>query len=116
MTVPARQGDLLADGGSCTMVNTLRTGTFTVFKTYDDGNETPVTVLASCTGEGDFVENPLPAAPGDPAVFTYTGFIGDPTCTAVESDVPPVTRRITRIAWTMTRWMAVAPLKTWWRP
>ena len=81
--------DLSADGGSCTMVNTLRTGTFTVNKTYDDDNETPVTVLAICTGEGDFVENPLTAAPGDPAIFIYTGFIGDPTCTAVESYVPP---------------------------
>jgi hypothetical protein len=79
---------LLADGGSCTMVNTLRTGEFTVHKSYSDDNETPVTVTASCTGNGSFDENPLTAAPGDPAVFTYTGFIGDPTCTAVESNVP----------------------------
>ena len=60
----------------------------TVFKTYDDDNETAVTVTVSCTGGGEYAENPLPAAPGDPAIFTYSGYTGDPICTAVESDVP----------------------------
>jgi hypothetical protein len=81
-------GGLLADGGSCTMVNTVRTGIFTVHKSYDDANTTPVMIFASCTGGGSFDQNPLPAAPGDPAVFTYTGFAGDPTCSAVETGAP----------------------------
>ncbi len=81
-------GGLLADGGSCTMVNTLNTNTFTVNKTYDDATLTAVTVTASCTGGGSFAANPLPAAPGAPAVFIYNGFIGNPTCTALESGVP----------------------------
>jgi hypothetical protein len=78
----------LADGGSCTMVNTVNTGSFTVFKDYNDATQTPVTVTASCTGGGTFTSNPLPAAPGAPAIFTYNGFTGNPTCTAVESAVP----------------------------
>ena len=34
MISSCQAGGLLADGGSCTMVNTLRTGTFTVSKNY----------------------------------------------------------------------------------
>ena len=76
-------------GGSCTIVNTLRTANFTVNKTYNDGHTDPVTVNLSCDS-GDITENDLQAAPGSPAVFEVTGWtIQAPTCTATESNVPP---------------------------
>jgi hypothetical protein len=65
-----------------------QTSTFTVNKTYDDGTDAAVMITAVCTGGGSFDANPLPASPGNPAVFTYRGYTGDPTCTADEPVVP----------------------------
>jgi len=80
-----QDGDLITDGGTsqCTITNTLRSDDFTVNKTYDDGNTDPVSVSLTCDN-GTVVASPLDAAPGAPAVFTVTGHLGDPNCTATE--------------------------------
>jgi hypothetical protein len=80
-----QDGDLITDGGTsqCTITNTLRSDDFTVNKTYDDGNTDPVSVSLTCAN-GTVVASPLDAAPGAPAVFTVTGHLGDPNCTATE--------------------------------
>jgi hypothetical protein len=69
-------------------VDVVPESTFTVNKSYDDATLTAVSVTASCTGGGSFAANPLDAAPDSPAVFSYSGYTGDPTCTAQESGVP----------------------------
>jgi len=75
-------------GGSCTIVNNLRTTSFTVNKTYNDGGTDPVTVNLVCTS-GNVTTNNLQAAPGSPAVFEVTGWTQqNPSCTATESNVP----------------------------
>ncbi|HMB61398.1 MAG TPA: IPTL-CTERM sorting domain-containing protein, partial [Xanthomonadales bacterium] len=80
-------GGLLADGGSCTMVNTLTNGTFTVIKDFSDDNPGPVDITLTCSG-GDITTNPLPAAEGAPAFFEITGFEFGVTCTATEAATP----------------------------
>lgn len=75
-------------GDSCTLVNTLNIGIFTVSKIFNDGNETPVMVKASCSGGGTFDENPLYVDPNNPAEFTYSGFTLPAICTALESSLP----------------------------
>jgi hypothetical protein len=80
-----QDGDLIVSGetSQCTITNTLRSDNFTVSKTYDDGNTDPVSVSLTCDN-GTVTASPLPAAPGAPAVFTVTGHLGDPNCTATE--------------------------------
>jgi len=80
-----QDGDLITDGGTsqCTITNTLRSDEFTVNKTYDNGNTDPVSVSLTCDN-GTVTASPLPAAPGSPAIFTVTGHLGNPNCTATE--------------------------------
>ncbi|MDO8614791.1 MAG: hypothetical protein Q7T33_03520, partial [Dehalococcoidia bacterium] len=72
---------------SCTIINNLNTARFVVEKDFSDGNTASVTVTLSCDGES--VSPPsASASESTPAVFTVTGFTGDPGCTASESLVP----------------------------
>jgi Mg-chelatase subunit ChlD len=73
--------------GTCTIVNTLNTDTFTVVKDFSDDSAASVTVSLSCTSGTDSPAS-APASESTPAVFTVSGFSGDPTCTATESPVP----------------------------
>jgi len=73
----------LVSDGECTINNLVRSDQFVVQKTYDDGNTDPVSVSLVCS-DGDVTVSPLDAAPGAPAVFDVTGYVGDPTCTATE--------------------------------
>jgi hypothetical protein len=86
-----QDGDPIADGetSQCTITNTLRRANLTVSKVF--GGEEPhpesVSVSLDCS-DGTVTASPLPAAPGDPAVFEVTGFEGDPNCQATEDPVP----------------------------
>ena len=80
-------GGLLADGGSCTMLNTLSTGGFTVSKDFSDDNAAVVDMTLTCSS-GTVTTNPLGASEGSPAVFEVTGFLPGATCTATEAAVP----------------------------
>jgi hypothetical protein len=73
--------------GSCTIVNTLNSGAFTVNKDFSDDNPAAVDVTLSCTS-GTVTNNPQPASEGNPAVFTVEGFVAGATCTATEPSVP----------------------------
>jgi hypothetical protein len=71
-------------GGSCTITNTLRTGTITVFKDFTDGSTSSVSVGLSCTS-GSVAATPLSASEASPAVFTVNGFNPGATCSASET-------------------------------
>ncbi len=73
--------------GSCTIVNTLNSATFTVHKDFSDNNPASVTVSLSCASGSDTPASASASESGG-AVFTVTGFVGDPTCTATESPIP----------------------------
>jgi hypothetical protein len=79
----------LANPGACTIVNTPNAGTFTVRKTFSDGNPSSVEVTASCSS-GEVTNNPQFASSGSPAVFNVEAFTNDPptTCRAVETGSP----------------------------
>ena len=85
---------LLADG-TCTIANSLRTAQFEVSKEYSDDNTDPVSVSLECT-DGTVAPPSADAAPGSPAVFTVTGYNGDPTCSATE--VVPAGAQCERLA------------------
>ena len=70
--------------GECTITNTVKEGSFTVFKEYSDDNTTAVTIAFTCVS-GDVSPETAPASPGSPAVFNVSGSTGDPECTAAES-------------------------------
>ncbi|HMB59130.1 MAG TPA: hypothetical protein VKN35_04385, partial [Xanthomonadales bacterium] len=80
-------GGLLADGGSCTMVNTLNDFSFTVNKDFSDDATDSVDVTLTCSS-GMITTNPLPASEASPAVFQITGALPDATCTATEAAIP----------------------------
>ena len=88
---PAGTCDALLTGtnnGTCTITNTLKSATFTVNKAYSDSNTTPVSITLSCDNNGTVTQPTKNASPGNPAVFTVTGYNNNPTCTATESGVP----------------------------
>ena len=76
----------IATGGtpSCTITNTLKSGTFVVNKNFSDNNPALVTVSVSCTSG-----TPAPASGTvsrtSPRTFTITGFNAGATCTATET-------------------------------
>ena len=86
-------GGLLADGGSCTMVNTLRTGTFTVFKNFVPDHIDAVLMTLECSS-GDILDDTLFATELLPAEFAITGFLPGATCTATEAPTPGYTQDI----------------------
>ncbi|MDO8614504.1 MAG: hypothetical protein Q7T33_02055, partial [Dehalococcoidia bacterium] len=71
---------------TCTFHNT-RIATFTVNKDFDPDNESSVTVSLTC-GEANVSPQSASASESAGAVFTVTGFAGNPTCTGTESPVP----------------------------
>jgi hypothetical protein len=75
--------DLVSDG-VCTITNTLRTAEFVVNKDFIPNSPAGVSVSLTCS-DGTVVTTPLQASEGSPAVFTVTGYSGDPTCTATEA-------------------------------
>ena len=78
----------LLDPGECTIENTLRQGGFQVLKDFNPDSAAPVTVSLVCGGGATVTPASAPASEGTPAVFTVTGFTGDPSCTATESPIP----------------------------
>lgn len=60
---------------------------FTVAKDWSDNNASAVTVTLTCDS-GVVTPASAPASEGSPAVFSVTGFLGAPSCTATEV-VPP---------------------------
>jgi len=86
---PANGGQCsaLLSVGTCTIVNTLNSATFTVDKDFSDNNQAEVTVNLSCAS-GSVATNDGTASEADDANFTVNGFSGDPLCTATESGVP----------------------------
>ncbi len=70
--------------GSCTIVNTLKSGTFTVNKDFVPNNAGSVSVSVTCTSG-----TPSPASGASseatPFVTTVTGFATGATCTATET-------------------------------
>jgi hypothetical protein len=75
--------------GTCTIVNSLNSDTFTVAKDFSDDSSAAVNVSLSCTS-GSVTTNDATATevPPDTADFTVNGFSGDPTCTATETPIP----------------------------
>jgi hypothetical protein len=74
-------------GGSCTIVNTKNSGSFTVNKDFSDNSTASVSVTLSCTS-GTVTNNPRTATEAAPAVFNISGASAGATCTASESPVP----------------------------
>ncbi len=72
--------------GSCTITNTT-SATFTVSKDFVPNNPALVTVSLFCVS-GSVSPASASASEAAPAVFTVTGFAGNPTCTATESPIP----------------------------
>jgi hypothetical protein len=79
--------DLLVEVGECTITNTLRQAEFVVVKDFDDDNPDPVTVSLVCTS-GSVSPESAEVSEGSPAVFTVSGYEGDPDCTATEDPIP----------------------------
>jgi hypothetical protein len=73
--------------GECTITNTLRSHQFTVKKDFVPNSAASVSVSLGCTS-GAVSPAGGSASEGSPAVFTVTGYEGNPTCTATESPVP----------------------------
>jgi hypothetical protein len=80
-------GASLVSGGQCTITNTLRSHQFTVKKDFVPDSEASVSVSLGCTS-GQVSPASASASEGSPAVFTVTGYVGNPTCTATESPIP----------------------------
>jgi len=76
-----------AINGSCTIVNTLVEGTFTVNKDFSDDSTDSVSIALSCTS-GTVTNNPQSASEAAAAVFAIEGFSADTTCTATEGASP----------------------------
>ncbi len=82
------------DDADCTVTNTLNSATVTVHKDFSDDNDAKVSVSLDCTGgvvdssPKDAQDEDLTPTPGDPAVFTVTGFDPDDTCDASEGSAP----------------------------
>jgi hypothetical protein len=72
------------DEKTCTITNTLRSEEFVVHKDFTPDSGASVSVSLTCS-DGTVVTTPLQASEGSPAVFTVTGYTGDPTCTATET-------------------------------
>ena len=76
----------IANGGtpSCTITNTLKSGTFIVNKNFSDNSAASVTVAVTCTSG-----TPSPASGtvshASPKTFTITGFNSGATCAATET-------------------------------
>ena len=76
----------VAVGGmpSCTITNTLKSGTFVVKKNFSDNSTASVTVTVTCTSG-----TPSPASGtvshASPKTFTITGFNSGATCAATET-------------------------------
>jgi hypothetical protein len=82
------QGVAIEEDNSCTITNTARVATFSVTKTYSDGDTTPVAVTLNCTGINTAIDDDTQSAePGVAAVFVVRTYEPGDTCTAVE-DVP----------------------------
>ena len=74
-------------GSSCTIVNTLNTGTFKVKKVFSDDSTNSVSVSATCTS-GVVTNNPQSASRNSPAMFEIEGYSPGATCTATEGNRP----------------------------
>jgi hypothetical protein len=92
--IACQAGGLLADGGACTMVNTLNAGSFTVLKDFSDDSTANVVMSLTCSS-GTVTVNDLPATEAAPAVFEVTGTEPGATCTATEAATPGYTQDIT---------------------
>jgi outer membrane biosynthesis protein TonB len=77
-----------ATSPSCTITNTLNTATFTVSKSFSDGNTASVPVSVACTS-GTVSGGSTTMSPGSPASVTVKKFASSATttCTASESPV-----------------------------
>ena len=82
-----QDGDAIND--SCTIVNTLNSGSFTVNKDFSDDSADSVTISLSCT-TGAVTNNPQSASEASPAVFEIEGFTTGSTCTATEVAPPAI--------------------------
>jgi hypothetical protein len=71
----------------CTITNTLRSQQFTVKKDFVPDSDASVNVSLGCTS-GQVSPASASASEASPAVFTVTGYLGDPTCTAAEIPIP----------------------------
>jgi len=76
-----------AIGGSCTIINTLNSGSFTVNKDFSDDSADTVSITLSCSS-GTVTNNPQPASEAAAAVFAIVGFTAGTTCTATEGATP----------------------------
>ncbi len=76
-----------AIGGSCTIINTLNSGSFTVNKDFSDDSADTVSITLSCSS-GTVTNNPQPASEAAAAVFAIEGFTEGATCTATEGAAP----------------------------
>jgi hypothetical protein len=72
---------------TCTFTNTLRTAQFVVKKDFIPNSGASVSVSLGCTS-GQVSPASGSASEGSPAVFTVTGYEGNPSCTAAESPIP----------------------------
>jgi hypothetical protein len=72
---------------SCTITNTLNSTTFSVGRTFTDGNTISVAVRLTCDS-GTVDPARATAREGSPAVFTVTGFTAGATCTAITIKAP----------------------------
>ena len=73
--------------GQCTITNTLNGTNFLVLKDFVPDNSVSVTVTLTCE-TGAVTPASASASEAFPAVFTVTGFTGDPNCSSAESPVP----------------------------
>jgi hypothetical protein len=80
-----QDGDAI--NGSCTIINTLNSGSFTVNKDFTDGNSSSVSISLSCTS-GTVTNSPQFASEFSSAVFAVEGFDPGTTCTATEGNPP----------------------------
>jgi hypothetical protein len=71
----------IAEKPSCTIINKLNSATFSVAREFEDGSTTGVVIGFICDS-GTVEPAQETAGKGFPALFTVTGFTGDPTCTA----------------------------------
>src|SRR6185503_19747394 len=79
----------LTSAGTCTITNTATSASFTVHKVFSDDNAADVSISLSCDS-GTVSNSPQNASDettigGAPALFTVTGYTGDPTCTTTET-------------------------------
>jgi Domain of unknown function (DUF5979) len=77
----------IAEKRSCTITNRLNSATFSVGRTFEDGNTSSIAVEFTCNS-GTVEPSQGTARDGSPAVFTVTGFTAGATCTATTVKSP----------------------------